>query len=498
MPNSRFKTSLLDPGQFTLTFELVPGRGSRSIQHTKAIGLAQDLSRDGRICAVSVTDNAGGHAMLAPGVMGQEMLATGLDVISHFSCKDKNRNKMESLLFGWDRVGLRNLLVISGDYPQQGYCGHPKPVFDLDSVQAVDMIRRLNSGEKNLPTNFFIGVAVSPFKLREAEQYLQYRKLERKQEAGAHYVITQLGFDARKYHEALLYINQRQLQLPLLGNVFIPTMAVAHLMRQGKIPGCILPESLWRQMEKEARRSDGGKQARLERGGQLLAILRGMGYNGAHLGGPGLNMADIDTILNQAEKQHHNWQELLHSLNHWPPSGFYFFKGQKDAPLNQQQEQPRQDTFPPSIHHWLSARLHDMVFSSQGPFFPLARRLCRLLEDNWWHGPFSQLEHVSKFILFGCRNCGDCTLSHFAYLCPQSGCAKYLLNGPCGGSQDGWCEVYPGKKRCHYVKAYERVAGALDKAGLCAEFIAPRDWSLNNTSSWMNYFAGRDHSTRKC
>ena len=59
----------------------------------------------------------------------------GLDVISHFSCKDKNRNQIESLLFGWDRSGLHNLLVLTGDYPKPGFQGAPKPVFDLDSVQ---------------------------------------------------------------------------------------------------------------------------------------------------------------------------------------------------------------------------------------------------------------------------------------------------------------------------------------------------------------------------
>ena len=68
------------------------------------------------------------------------------------------------------------------------------------------------------------------------------------------------------------------------------------------------------------------------------------------------------------------------------------------------------------------------------------------------------MEHLIKFLLFACQDCGDCTLTSLGFLCPQSRCAKYLLNGPCGGSRDGWCEIYPGRRRCLYVKAYERLA----------------------------------------
>ncbi|MDA3832459.1 MAG: methylenetetrahydrofolate reductase, partial [Spirochaetales bacterium] len=141
-----FQRSLEDKNHFTITFELVPGRGSRTTVHAKALALARTMVQDGRICAVSITENAGGYATLAPDIIGQEIMDLGMDVISHFSCKDKNRNKMESLLYGWDRIGLHNLLVITGDYPQKGYCGHPKPVFDLDSVHVVDLLTGLNKG----------------------------------------------------------------------------------------------------------------------------------------------------------------------------------------------------------------------------------------------------------------------------------------------------------------------------------------------------------------
>ena len=119
--NSKFQRSLFDPGEFALTLELVPNRGGRSAAHVRALDFARDAATDGRLQAVSITENAGGHPALAPEVLGREILDLGLDVIIHLSCKDKNRNQIESGLFAWDRAGLRNLLVVAGDYPQRGY-----------------------------------------------------------------------------------------------------------------------------------------------------------------------------------------------------------------------------------------------------------------------------------------------------------------------------------------------------------------------------------------
>jgi len=72
-------------------------------------------------------------------------------------------------------------------------------------------------------------------------------------------------------------------------------------------------------------------------------------------------------------------------------------------------------------------------------------------------GIFHKLEHLTKVMLFDCKDCGDCALIDVAYLCPMSQCPKNQRNGACGGSFEGWCEVYPGKKQCVYVRAYARL-----------------------------------------
>lgn len=497
--DSAFRHSLFDPEQFTLTFELVPSRGGHSTGQNRLMDLARAAAADGRLQAVSITENAGGHPALSPEVLGHEIQSLGLEVINHFSCKDKNRNQMESLLFGWNRQGLHNLLVLSGDYPQDGYQGRPKPVFDLDSVQVLDLISQMNAGHieatqphaslQFTPTSFLKGVALSPFKLLPSELFLQYAKLHRKIQAGADYIITQLGYDARKFEEVLLYLRQNNFQLPVLGNVFIPNLTVARLMHQGDIPGCVISDALYAQILAEAETADKGKQARLMRAAKLLAILKGLGYAGAHIGGPGLTFTDLDFVINRSQELVCQWRELIAELSYWPPQGAYLFMKDQETGLNLTVINEELSPQPgPSLPYLLARSVHNHFFESGGRGFPIAKKICLGLDDAGYDTLLMRIEHLSKLLLFGCQNCGDCRLADLAYLCPQSGCAKYMLNGACGGSSEGWCEVYPGQKRCFYVRIYER----LNRYGLTDTLkgtpAPPRDWSRHNTSSWLNFF----------
>jgi len=74
-----------------------------------------------------------------------------------------------------------------------------------------------------------------------------------------------------------------------------------------------------------------------------------------------------------------------------------------------------------------------------------------------------------------CQQCGECELGKFAGICPLTQCPKGLLNGPCGGCEDGKCEVDP-ERDCAWVKIYERLKalGILEKM---KEIVEPKDWS---------------------
>jgi len=109
---------------------------------------------------------------------------------------------------------------------------------------------------------------------------------------------------------------------------------------------------------------------------------------------------------------------------------------------------------------------------------------------------FHWLERWSKSTLYTCKDCGDCALFDAAYLCPVSQCPKDQRNAPCGGSYQGWCEVYPGEKRCIWVKAYLRLKAQNREDEIGKYLVPPCNWELHQTSSWINYFLGRDHSSK--
>jgi hypothetical protein len=123
----------------------------------------------------------------------------------------------------------------------------------------------------------------------------------------------------------------------------------------------------------------------------------------------------------------------------------------------------------------------------------LTRTLARLVEARpLLRRRFTAAERAVKERAFGCAMCGQCALPVTGYTCPQT-CPKQLRNGPCGGvSPDGNCEVYPDT-RCIWVIAYERcaAAGHLDYLTLLQR---PVDHRLTGSSSWLNYWQGRDEN----
>jgi methylenetetrahydrofolate reductase (NADPH) len=110
---------------------------------------------------------------------------------------------------------------------------------------------------------------------------------------------------------------------------------------------------------------------------------------------------------------------------------------------------------------------------------------------------FHKLEHLTKVAIFDCQDCGDCALIDVAYLCPMSQCPKNQRNGACGGSFEGWCEVYPEKKHCIYVRAYARLKKHGEEGRLDTDAVPPCNWDLHQTSAWINYYLGKDHTSKR-
>ncbi len=494
-----FQNDILDPKRFVVTLELVPGRESTGRSVDTVMGIAKDAFADGRISAVSITDNPGGNPSLSPDAIGYRIFSLGMDVIVHFTCRDMNRVGMESRALQLAMMGMKNILALTGDYAGKGFGGQGAPVFDLDSVNLQIMLmmigKRINAAGD--PDSFFTGCAVSPFKHSEGECVAQYAKLSRKVAAGAQFIITQLGYDARKFGELIGIQRHMGLDVPTIGSVYLLSPKAAQLMNQGRVPGAVVTDRLLAIVQKEWQDPKNGRQAAIERAARLGAVLRGLGYRGIHIGGIHRDFKTVATILDRMEEIGDDWQAFLPQFDDPQPDGFYAFREKPPLAVTTPVfgRQPATVPVRDRVLYPLMRHMHDFFFNFESPMAPLFKTAGRMIDGNILGRLFFHLaEHPMKRMFLGCQQCGDCAIQHVGFLCPESGCPKHTRNGACGGSRQGMCEINPDR-RCVWFRAHNRLATHGMVAQLCHGCVPPRMWELNHTSSWLNFHLRRDHQS---
>jgi methylenetetrahydrofolate reductase (NADPH) len=422
--------------------------------------------------------------------------------------RDKNRNEFESLLYGLAAVKVRNVLCLTGDYPAtSGFDTMPKPVFDLDSVQGLQLITKMNRGMEieNLgkktmlaPTDFFAGGAISPFKKYESELMGQYFKLKKKIEAGAEFIITQVGYEARKMHELIQWLKINDFHIAALANIYVITYGSAKVMNAGHVPGCVVTDKMLTILDEERKTKDKGLQARLDRAAKTYAIAKGMGYAGAHIGGYGVTYEQVEYIIDKGEELSPNWPDYLPDFDFPEENSFYLFEKDEKNGLNTEKLSPRLEKSAHPPIYGFSRLAHATIFNPESIVFKALRPIAAGIDKTrTLKHLFADLEHIAKVVMFDCQNCGDCGLFDAAFLCPISQCTKNQRNGPCGGSRDGWCEVYPNERKCIWVRAYDRLKGHHRENSIGDYIVPPNEWALQNTSSWLNFYCGRDHTAKR-
>jgi len=505
---NHLKRAMLDPDKFCLIWEQIPGPGAFEIRQELVLENARKAAGSGLVCAISITDNPGGNPAIATDILCAEIKKAGIDPLVHIAFRDRNRNQAESLLFQLAALDINNVLILTGDYPSNlGFMGKSKPVFDLDSINGLRLVAEMNNGlERNIlrkpvrlaPTRFFAGVAFSPFKQTEAEVMGQFYKMEKKIRAGADFAITQVGYDARKLHEFQVWQKAREHPLPALAAIYVLSYPVAKAMHENNIPGCVVTSKLLNRIAAEFENADKGKQARLDRAAKMFAIAKGMGYKGAYISGQGLLFENVEYIISKGNELAADWKDFLPEFDYPQDNGFYFFE--RDAATGLNTTVPARKTQRPirPLIFLLSRAIHALVFDPKSPLFRPLRRLMRLIDSSRRASrAFHWMERWSKSALYACKDCGDCALFDVGYLCPVSQCPKDQRNGPCGGSFEGWCEVYPHEKLCVWVKAYLRLKSRHEEDEIGRDLVPPCNWDLHQTSSWINYFLGRDHNAKK-
>jgi methylenetetrahydrofolate reductase (NADPH) len=272
------------------------------------------------------------------------------------------------------------------------------------------------------------------------------------------------------------------------------------MMNHNELPGSVVTDKLLAQLDRERNDPDRGEGARILRAARMYAIMKGMGFSGVHIGGHNIKYEQVEEIIRQGEAFASQWTDLIRYFDHPIADGFYYFEYDPNTGLNKETLTKRQ--FRPldakvEISYGFSRMSHKLLFEPGKKLYGIMKGLSSAVAGTRLERFFHKLEQLTKVLIFDCKDCGDCALIDVAYLCPMSQCPKHQRNGACGGSFEGWCEVYLGKKQCVYVKAYARLKKYGEEKQLDNDIVPPCNWDLHQTSSWINFYLGKDHTSKR-
>jgi 5,10-methylenetetrahydrofolate reductase len=223
-----------------VTAELGPPKGTNVTQFADLVGKLREA-----VDAINVTDNQSAVMKLSPLAACRLILEVGGEPILQLTCRDRNRLALQSdLLAAWV-LGIRNVLCLTGDHVRIGDHPSAKPVFDLDSVQLLQLVEKLNAGQDLVgnaldgATNFFAGAAVTPGADPLEPQLLKFRK---KIAAGAKFFQTQAVFDIEELKRFLDRAQPNGVTV-LAGIVLLVSPRMAQFLNEN-IPGVFVPERL--------------------------------------------------------------------------------------------------------------------------------------------------------------------------------------------------------------------------------------------------------------
>ena len=239
--------------EFVTSVEIVPPRGVDATAMLEGVSALKVAGVD----AVNVPD--GPRAQSRMGALMTSLLIEqriGMETVTHYCCRDRNLLGMLSDLLGASAMGLRNLLIITGDPPKMGPYPDATAVFDIDSIGLTNLVSRLNKGldpggnSLGRPTAFTIGVGVNPAAL---DPSYELRRFEWKVDAGAEYAITQPVFDVEQLERFLDSIAH--VRIPIVAGIWPLVSARNAEFLANEVPGVVVPESVLARMRRASEKS---------------------------------------------------------------------------------------------------------------------------------------------------------------------------------------------------------------------------------------------------
>ncbi|MFH1798656.1 MAG: methylenetetrahydrofolate reductase [Candidatus Omnitrophota bacterium] len=246
---SKLKNAL-EKGKFVITTEIGPPKGVSMDSVLNELECVR-----GRVDAVNVTDQQSAIMRLGSIAASVVLLKNGYEPICQMTCRDRNRIALQSDILSAFSLGIRNILVMSGDHPLLGDHPQAKPVYDLDSIgllRALDALRGgrdLSDNKLSLAPDIFSGAVVNPGADPLEPEIV---KMEKKIQVGARFFQTQAVFDVSIFEAFLKNIKHLREKIKLLGGVVpLRSVKMARYMN-ANIPGVVIPEEAIERLEKTA------------------------------------------------------------------------------------------------------------------------------------------------------------------------------------------------------------------------------------------------------
>ncbi|MCP4722966.1 MAG: methylenetetrahydrofolate reductase [Desulfobacteraceae bacterium] len=239
-------TTLFEKGEFVVTGEVGPIKGAihrdKSIEPSCAI---EALHLNQHVHAVNVTDNQSAVMRLGSLAASVRLKTNGIEPVYQLTCRDRNRLALQSDLLTAYSLGIDNVLLLTGDHIQLGDHKEAKPVFDLDSVQLIDMAKGLKRGydisgsriENYLDMAF--GAVVNP---NSDPLDLQIMKMKKKIDAGAQFFQTQAVYDVKVFEKFIKKVEKFNCPIQV-GIVILKSPQMAKFMNKN-VSGVHVPEAL--------------------------------------------------------------------------------------------------------------------------------------------------------------------------------------------------------------------------------------------------------------
>ena len=241
---------VLQGGSFAVTAECGPPKGADPEAIRKKGGILK-----GFVDSVNVTDNQTGVVRLSSLAACAILLQDGLDPILQMVTRDRNRIALQSDILGASALGIRNILCLSGDHQSFGNQPQAKGVFDIDSMQLIQLVRQMRDagvilgGEKlTEPPHLFVGAVENPF-----ADPLSYRvlRLEKKVAAGAEFIQTQSIYNLGRFKEWMKEVMDRDIQerVSILGGITPLKSARMAAYVSDQVAGMDIPEEIIKRMK---------------------------------------------------------------------------------------------------------------------------------------------------------------------------------------------------------------------------------------------------------